>query len=169
MAYKGTKMSEEFREKMRQIRLENPIKFWLGKKFSDEHKNKLREAKEGKKLSRTHIENIRKAKKGMKPSMETRRKMSDAHRGDKAYNWKGGQKSYRHQTWSLQYKEWRTKVFERDNHTCQMCGVKGHYITAHHIKSWTFYPKLQYEITNGQTLCESCHSLTDNYRGRGRK
>ena len=85
-------------------------------------------------------------------------------------NWKGG-KSIRYKRGynSPEYREWRLKVFERDNYTCT-CGFNGRegYITAHHIKSFAKYPKLRYVVSNGSTLCEKCHSLTDNYKGRAK-
>jgi 5-methylcytosine-specific restriction endonuclease McrA len=72
---------------------------------------------------------------------------------------------------SPQYRIWRKSVFDRDNHTCQKCGFHGSkgYITAHHIKSFAHFPKLKYKLYNGLTLCEECHKLTDNYKGRANK
>ena len=85
-------------------------------------------------------------------------------------NWKGGisyEKRYKHY-FGATYKKWRMSVFLRDNFTCQFCGLKGIYLTSHHIKSWAKYPELRYNINNGITLCENCHKLTDNYKGRNK-
>ena len=56
-----------------------------------------------------------------------------------------------------EYKEWRTKVFVRDNYTCAVCGSRGVRLNAHHIKSYADFPELRYDLTNGVTLCEGCH------------
>ena len=61
---------------------------------------------------------------------------------------------------------WRKDVFKRDNFTCQKCGEKSGKIEAHHIKSWSEYPDLRFDVGNGLTLCQCCHKKTDNY---GRK
>jgi 5-methylcytosine-specific restriction endonuclease McrA len=92
-------------------------------------------------------------------------------RGENAANWRGGvSRSYKEGYWSPEYKFWRTAVFERDGWECQHCHGRGSkiYLTAHHIKSWKNYPELRFIISNGVTLCEDCHELTDNYRGRNR-
>ena len=71
----------------------------------------------------------------------TRKKIGDAHRGEKCYFWKGGITKI---TLALRtcskYIEWRMQVFERDNWTCQFCGDRGHkgfgktvVLEAHHI------------------------------------
>lgn len=92
--------------------------------------------------------------------------------GKKANNWKGGiSRAYKTGYESIQYKEWRKKVFERDDYTCQKCGIrsgngKATYLTAHHIKSFSEYPELRFEVNNGITLCESCHCRLDKYRAR---
>jgi len=119
-------------------------------------KLKMRLAKFGKKLIRSE--------EGKKSFRE---KMS----GKNNHNWNGGtskgyRKGYRD---NLAYKEWRIAVFERDDYTCQVCGITGVYITSHHVKSWAKYPELRHEVSNGVTLCEICHSKTDNYKGRGNK
>lgn len=56
--------SEETRQKMRDAKLKNPTRYWLGKKFSKEHKNKISVG-------------------GL-----------DIHRGEKNGNWKGINSKY---------------------------------------------------------------------------
>ena len=55
------------------------------------------------------------------------------------------------------YREWRDAVFQRDDFTCQHCGVRGGKLNAHHIKEYSKYPKLRTKLSNGITLCEDCH------------
>ena len=57
---------------------------------------------------------------------------------------------------TAEYREWKNAVLERDDYTCQICGSKGS-VHAHHIKSYTKYPDLRYEVGNGVTLCVECH------------
>ncbi len=99
------------------------------------------------------------------------------------WNWKGGiskiDKIVRRMP---EYLDWRKSIFERDNYTCRLCGIKNVYITAHHIKSFVSILREYkikdtkkardcvelWDINNGITLCEVCHEKTDNYKGRGR-
>jgi len=61
-----------------------------------------------------------------------------------------------------EYKEWRTAVYERDRWTCQLCEYKGDDIIAHHIKKFSEYKELRYDVDNGITLCRSCHIAIEN-------
>ena len=55
------------------------------------------------------------------------------------------------------YKKWRIAVFERDSYSCQNCGQVGGELNAHHIKHFSTFKKLRYELSNGLTLCVECH------------
>ena len=144
---KGKKWDEEVKKKMSESHKRNPNFYWLGKKRN---------------VWWLHV--------NRKPtSLETRKKLSEALRGEKSYLWRGGitkenKRSYK----SLEYKLWREAVFKRDNWTCQVCGAVGVYLEADHIKAWAYYPELRYEVSNGRTLCKKCHSLTSNYKNKGK-
>lgn len=63
---------------------------------------------------------------------------------------------------SYEYKEWRKAVYERDNYTCQKCGLKSGNGKAvelhpHHIKPFATFTELRFEVSNGITLCKDCH------------
>jgi 5-methylcytosine-specific restriction endonuclease McrA len=60
-------------------------------------------------------------------------------------------------------REWRIAVFERDDYTCQLCFVRGGRLQADHIKPFSQYPELRYDLSNGRTLCAPCHQKTDTY------
>jgi hypothetical protein len=84
--------------------------------------------------------------------------------------WKGGTASeYELIKGSREYKLWRKAVYARDFYTCQSCGAKpdrkaGIKIHAHHILSFAEFPHKRTDISNGVTLCESCH-----WKAHGRK
>lgn len=93
-----------------------------------------------------------------------------------------------------EYKQWRSKVFERDDYRCQECFTKGCYLEVHHIKSFlkifqeflntysqfspiedketllrlsTTYAPF-WDIDNGETICKDCHKKTDNFLSKAR-
>jgi transposase/5-methylcytosine-specific restriction endonuclease McrA len=59
---------------------------------------------------------------------------------------------------SSEYKEWRQSVYNRDNYTCQCCGQVSGKINAHHILNFSKNEALRFDVSNGITLCENCHS-----------
>jgi len=63
----------------------------------------------------------------------------------------------------IEDREWRQKIFERDNYTCRMCKIRGGKLEAHHIKPFKKHPELRFGLENGITLCEDCHKKTDSY------
>ena len=58
---------------------------------------------------------------------------------------------------SDKYKEWRMKVLKRDNFTCLSCKQRGEKLHAHHIDSFAKFSEYRFDISNGVTLCKSCH------------
>lgn len=105
-------------------------------------------------------------------SPETKLKMSLKKKGIKVpklqgslcHFWKGGitpiNKSIRT---SLEYRLWRESVYIRDNYICQICKKRGGKLQADHIKPFSKYPELRFDINNGRTLCIECHRKTETY------
>jgi 5-methylcytosine-specific restriction endonuclease McrA len=132
------------------------------KKHSEKSKQKNRVAHLKENLSDETRKKMSEAQKKRKHTENTKRKMSLAHGGNGTPQ--RSSKRYYH-ILDKKYKEWRSKVFARDNWTCQTCSGKSEigkpiYIEPHHIKGWAKYPKLRYELSNGVTLCKECHKLT---------
>lgn len=202
---KGKIISEEHRKKMR-IKLKGRKPWNTGKSLSEEHKKSISDSNKGKQKPPGFGDKVRKrnakrkeqlgyfhspeaklkigkASIGRKASIETRRKISESHRGKKSYLWEGGitrlniaiRRTYK-------YRLWREDVFKKDNHTCQSCFIRGGYLEADHIKAFCLILKehnihsveeaLQCEelwnINNGRTLCKPCHRKTDNHAGRAK-
>lgn len=131
--------------------------YWLGKVSHFKGRKHTLEAKEKNRLA--HL--------GKSPTNKGIKRLDI--RGEKHWNWQGGKYNNRHKLNTVEYKQWVSDVFFRDNWTCQTCGIRGTYLQAHHIKSWAHYPDLRFDVNNGVTLCVSCHKLTDNYKGRNIK
>lgn len=149
-------------------------KILKGRKFSEEWRKKLSEAKRGKKragnpLNWKHTkqtkDKISKARIGHQPWNRGKKGLG----GELHWNWKGGitsiSKIIRN---SLEYKLWRKSIFERDNYACIWCGARngnGKRIILHadHIKPFALFPELRFSIDNGRTLCKRCHKTTYRY------
>lgn len=54
-------------------------------------------------------------------------------------------------------REWRQKVFGRDNFTCQKCGQFGQQLCSHHIENYSKNKELRFDVDNGVTFCTGCH------------
>ena len=92
--------------------------------------------------------------------------------GENSPVWKGGADVSGRPRATYGYVDWRKTVFGRDSHTCQCCGVKNGngksvVLNAHHIKNWADNPDDRFDLNNGITLCEKCHS--EFHRKYGKK
>jgi 5-methylcytosine-specific restriction endonuclease McrA len=52
---------------------------------------------------------------------------------------------------------WARVVISPDGAKCQVCRVQGVELHAHHIKSYKEHPELRWDLSNGVTVCHSCH------------
>lgn len=160
-------MPEALRLKRIEYMKAHPLRHWLGKKrvdykLSEEGRDSIIEGLKKRKVSEkviTHISNLNKGKIGKKHPKWTENKKRPFHSSVRQLH---------------QYKNWRTKIFQRDNFTCQHCLKRGGDIEADH------YPELYSEIlkrnniktvdqaiacqelwqATGRTLCMKCHRKT---------
>lgn len=112
---------------------------------------------------------------GKKHTEEHCRKISKALKGKVPKNaWKSGElhpmwnpdRTDQRERFTNKYKEWRYAVIKRDRWVCQICGDKrssGKKFCVDHIKPFSMYPKLRYEVSNGRVLCNECHRKTPTY------
>lgn len=82
--------------------------------------------------------------------------LSKLKKGKKPWNYRGisSQNKLERQRFR---KEIQKLVFERDDYTCQLCGIRGGVLQVDHIKSWADYVELRFNMENCRTLCVSCH------------
>jgi len=130
------------------------FKSWLGRKHTPETKEKMRVAR----LKNNPMH---------KPDVVLKRSKTLIEKGvfarENSNRWKGGvTKEYILARNSDEYKLWRGSVFVRDGYECQHCHAKcgngiNVYLHAHHIKGFSEYPELRFDVSNGITLCKQCH------------
>ena len=85
--------------------------------------------------------------------------ISEKQKGEKHWNWQGGitEKPSRDILYEG-YKEWRKEVYKRDGYKCVLCGGnKSGELQAHHIKPRATHRSLILDISNGLTVCKTCH------------
>ncbi len=148
-ACKGKILSLEHRKKLSEAHLKNPTRYWLGKKRSKEDIEKFRKSHLGKKQTKETI--LKRIKKGAEH-----------------YNWQGGiTPETRKRTRGTFWKRVADKIRERDNNTCQICGLKENLkkLPVHHIIP--FKISKNNKQNNLITVCQSCHMKTEWNIGSG--
>ena len=112
--------------------------------------------------------------KGKHLSEETKKKISEANKGKTS--WNKGKKFPQYSrennpNWNpnitdeeriikrkyKEYEEFRTKVFKRDNYTCQLSGQIGGKLVVHHLNGYMLSESERLDINNGITLTEEIH------------
>lgn len=69
---------------------------------------------------------------------------------------------------NMEIKQWKRKVYEKDNFTCQCCkDQKSKPLNAHHKNSWNWDKENRFNVNNGITLCEKCHKKFHSIYGYG--
>jgi 5-methylcytosine-specific restriction endonuclease McrA len=123
--------------------------------------------------SRTCQLSANKFRVGKQGNQTAFKKLDPRTTGEANTNWKGGITPVVESIRRLpEYKQWRDSIYARDNFTCVKCEQRGGRLNADHapvmfhkiieqhaIKSTEEAVKcaLLWDITNGQTLCWSCH------------
>lgn len=121
----------------------------------------------GKKHSEIHRQRLCAAWKNSPESQAHLARLQQTYKGPNSPHWKGGVTSeHRLARQSLEGRQWSKAVKERDNYTCQMCGQRGGELHSDHIKSFHAFPDLRWVLSNGRTLCKTCHRATPTYGRR---
>lgn len=162
LSHKGKNLSDSHREKLKGHIPWNknkkgvmPIPWNRGTRVPEETKEKIRRKLKGRFAGENH------------PHWG---KKFPERSGPNNHNWRGGTSSENDKIRKgASFRIWREQVFDRDDYTCQICGEKGGILNADHIKPFSLFPELRFELSNGRTLCKKCHMKTDTWGTRALK
>ncbi len=158
----GGKTYEEIHGPVEAIRLktarsENMKRQWADKELKVQRSKAISEAKKGKTFSEEHKRKLSEAGKRKILSEETKRRISKSVKGKNAGenngSWQGGISNF---PYAFDFNdELKRMIRERDNYTCQFCGIKENGKThgPHHID----YDKMNSNLRNLILLCGSCN------------
>ena len=121
-------------------------------------------------IHREMLANRNIANTGKKASEEAKKRMSEAQKAYKHWNWVGGHYQNRRNNHATDI--WTKEVKNRDSWVCVVCGTKSYDIAtkirtpmhAHHILAVKDYTEEQFVVDNGETLCKACHKQTHKQR-----
>jgi len=128
--------------------------------FSEEHKRKIESCKgritwnKGIACSEETKRKLSEAHKGKKRSEESIKKQSESIKGEK-HHFYGKQTNHNQYSREVQ-PELRQMVFERDNWTCQKCGAMES-LHCHHLEGIRWEPLESADIDKCITYCRNCH------------
>lgn len=137
---------------------------WYDDKIKmEEHKNRMVGNKLG--LGYKHTDKFKKRLSEMRTGNKNHQ---FGKRREKCPNWKGG-KTEKNTLFrqSLEYRDWRSKIFERDNYTCQLTGRYGDVLQVHHLNSFNTSHDERLDKNNGITLSADIHKLFHDIYGKG--
>lgn len=98
------------------------------------------------------LKKISETGKGRKHTEETKQRIAEKVRTGKSRI-----------SWA--FKNWRKQVFERDKYICQNCGnIEIKKLHPHHIIPWRICEEKRFDVTNGTTLCSSCHGKLEGFQ-----
>lgn len=66
-----------------------------------------------------------------------------------------------------EYKNFVQKVLARDNYICQCCGDNHGKMEVHHLDGYDNHKDKRIDVSNGITLCSSCHGNFHKHYGKG--
>lgn len=66
---------------------------------------------------------------------------------------------------SQEHAVWRNAVLRRDGWTCDITGITGGVLQAHHLNAWAWFPKQRLLVSNGITLSIREHFLFHQWMG----
>jgi 5-methylcytosine-specific restriction endonuclease McrA len=129
---------------------------------------KTADANRGKKMNlsnqeRTRRKNLLSNLNKLPRSVEWKFKQSFSHSGEKCCRWMGGSDHYRGKNWQRQ----RRKARQRDNFTCQRCGVTevilGQELDVHHISKYREFEDYNSanRLSNLISYCKVCHATVE--------
>lgn len=147
-AFRGKPLSDQHRKKISEGLLRGGAGWWnIGRRASNETRAKMSAAKRGRPI----------------PHNEKLVALAKARTGSKNPSWKGGiSTETRRARNCAEGRKWRAAVLKRDGYRCVRCCATQQ-LQADHIKSFTRFPELRYEMSNGRTLCFPCHRQTETW------
>ena len=157
----------------------------IGRVVTQKTRDKISKSEMGKIVPPLVCEKIKKIRLGTTHLPSTRILLSELNREENHPQWKGGVTPLMRRIRDcFKYREWRAKIFERDNFTCSVCGQRGGWKEADHYPqtfSDIYYSNnIQtieqailcqdfWVVDNGRTVCRKCHITSVHHFGRKSK